>query len=243
MDASPVQLPKRFYKKVDVAETETGWAMQLDGRSPVTPAKQKLIVPTEALAIELAAEWDGQEGVINLPTMTLTRLANVALDRTPATRAAIVEEVCKYAGTDLVCYLVDAPSELRERQEAHFKPLRDWASRNHGIALVTTEGAINTDQPEASLLAVQAYADRLDDFALTGLVMGVGLFSSAVLGIAALEGELQATDAFDMSRIEEMWQIEQWGEDQEATEAVEAKRKDVEALGRWFTALKGAHTA
>merc|ERR1711916_238882 len=86
----------------------------------------------------VAEEWDRQDTVIDLPRMTLTRLANVALDRTPETREELVDEVVKYAGTDLVCYLADGPSELRERQEAHFRPIRDWAGREHGVMLMTT---------------------------------------------------------------------------------------------------------
>lgn len=237
MTATPTELPKRFYKAVSCVEGEGGWMMQLDGRTPVTPARKKLVVPTEALARAMADEWDGQEKVIDLPNMTLTRLANVAIDRTPLTRDAMVEEVCKYAGTDLVCYLTDGPSALRDRQEEHFRPLRDWVEREHGVALVTTEGLLPVEQSASSIEAVKTYADGLDDFALTGLAMGTGLFGSAVLAISVAEGELQAEDAFDMSRIEELWQIEQWGEDAEAQAMAAAKRKEAEALGRWFSGL------
>ena len=211
--------------------------MQLDGRTPVTPARKKLVVPTEGLARALAEEWDRQEKVIDLPAMTLTRLANVAIDRAPETRDAMVAEVCKYAGTDLVSYLTDGPSALRERQEEHFRPLRDWAARQHGVALETTEGLLPVDQPETSIGAVKTYADALDDFALTGLAMGTGLFGSAVLAMAVAEGELQAVDAYDMSRIEELWQIEQWGEDAEAEAMAAAKRIEAAALGLWFSGL------
>lgn len=237
MTASPTELPKRFYKAVSHAEGEGGWMMQLDGRTPVTPARKKLVVPTEALARAMAEEWDRQESVIDLPNMTLTRLANVAIDRTPLTRDAMVEEVCKYAGTDLVCYLTDGPSALRDRQEEHFRPLRDWVAREHGVELATTEGLLPVEQSETSIEAVKTYADGLDDFALTGLAMGTGLFGSAVLAISVAEGELQAEDAFDMSRIEELWQIEQWGEDAEAEAMAAAKRKEAAALGLWFSGL------
>ena len=238
MEGSPTQLPKRFYKSVSFQEGDHGWHVQLDGRTPVTPAKKALAVPTEPLARALAEEWDEQEKIINLPLMTLTRMANVALDRTPHTRADLIAEVRKYADTDLVCYLADGPTELRDRQEAHFAPLRDWISREHGVELKPTETIINIHQPEESLDAVARYAANADDFTLTGLAMAVGLFSSAVLAIAVAEGELQATDAYDMSRIEELWQIEQWGEDDEAMAKVAAQRREVEKLGVWFASLK-----
>lgn len=238
MTASPTALPKRFYKAASWAEGEDGWNVQLDGRTPVTPAKKKLSVPTEALAKAIAEEWERQESVIDLPNMTLTRLANVAIDRTPLTRDAQIAEVTKYAGTDLVCYLADGPTALRERQEEHFRPLRDWISREFGVTLETTEGLIPQAQPVTSLQAVASHAEKQDDFTLTGLTMGASLLGSAVLAIAVAEGELQAVDAFDMSRIEELWQIEQWGEDDEATAMAAAKRLEALALGRWFDGLR-----
>ena len=170
--------------------------------------------------------------------MTLTRLANVALDRTPKTRAELVAEVSKYAGTDLVCYLADGPAALRERQEAHFRPWRDWAGREHNVLLMTTEGVINAPQPPTSLKAAERYADAQDDFRLTGMALGLNLFGSAVLSMAVAEGELDAMDAHDISRVDELWQTEQWGEDEWAQKRVEDQRREVANLGKWFDGLR-----
>ncbi len=238
VEFSPTQKPRRFYKAVGVAEDESGWRIELDGRTPKTPAKKSLTVPTRALADAIAAEWDAQEKELDLPAMALTRLANVALDRTPLTRDEMVAEVTSYAGTDLLCYLADHPEELRERQEAHFRPLRDWAGRTHGVLLITTEGIMNAPQPPASLEAVSRYAAAKDDFALTGLAFGLNLFGSAILSMAVADGELRATDALDISRIDEIWQIEQWGEDEEAAERTAGQKREAEALGTWFDGLQ-----
>lgn len=237
-ESSKIQLPRRFYKAVSVAEGESGWQLELDGRTPKTPEKKSLCVPTRRLAEHLAAEWDAQSELIDLPNMTLTRLANVALDRTPKTRAELVAEVSKYAGTDLVCYLADGPAALRERQEAHFRPWRDWAGREHNVLLMTTEGVINAPQPPTSLKAAERYADAQDDFRLTGMALGLNLFGSAVLSMAVAEGELDAMDAHDISRVDELWQTEQWGEDEWAQKRVEDQRREVANLGKWFDGLR-----
>ena len=236
-EKTSIQLPRRFYKSVSVSEGEGGWQLELDGRTPKTPMKKSLIVPTKALADSLAEEWDVQKDLIDLPSMTLTRLANVAIDRTPLTRDEMVAEVAKYAGTDLVCYLADGPTALRERQEEHFRPWRDWVGRKHDVLLMTTEGVINAPQPPASIEAVARYAERQDDFRLTGLGLGLSLFGSAVLSMAVAEGELKALDAHDISRVDELWQIEQWGEDEWAQKRVDDQRREVADLGKWFDGL------
>ncbi|MFC6200233.1 ATP12 family chaperone protein [Ponticaulis profundi] len=240
MQSTPTEKPKRFYKAVDIAETNGLWHVMLDGRTPKTPAKKSLAFPTQDLAQRVADEWDAQAEHIDLQAMTLTRLANVAIDRTPETRTELAAEVEKYAGTDLLCYLAEHPQELQDRQEAHFRPLRDWAGREHGVLLMTTQGVLNAPQPPASLEAARAFAERQNDYALTGLVFGLNLFGSAILAMAVADGELAAMDAYDISRIDEEWQIERWGEDDEAMARVEAQRREVSALDSWFKGLASA---
>lgn len=232
-----VTKPKRFYKQASVAAFEDQFAVELDGRLIKTPDKSTLRLPTASLAQAIADEWAAQEEVLDLQAMTLTRLANVALDRTPETRADLAEELTRYAGTDVTCYLADAPSELRARQEAAWKPWREWAGQELGIVLVPVVGLIASPQPQASLDAVRAHALSLDDFRLTTLTWACSLLGSAVLAVAVERGALTAPDALAASTVDEDWQIEQWGEDEEAMQVRAARAADAAALQLWFEAL------
>lgn len=232
-----VNLPKRFYKEASVANGEDGFAVELDGRAIKTPAKTTLSLPSEALAKAVAEEWAAQGETLDLQGMTLTRLANVALDRTPDTRADLAEELSRYASTDVTCYLADAPAALRERQEAAWQPWREWAGKELGVVLVPVVGLMASPQPQASLDAVREYALGLDDFRLTALTWGCSLLGSAVLALAVERGALNAREAFAASCVDETWQIEQWGEDEEAMAVRAAREKDAAALQIWFEAL------
>ena len=231
-------LPRRFYKAVSTEPADGGWQILLDGRPVKTPAKAGLVLPTEALAELVAAEWDAQDTQIDPATMPLTRLVNVAIDRAPETREDLAAEVAKYTATDLVCHLADTPTELRDRQEEKWRPLRDWAGRELGVLLVPVEGIIAPAQPDASTKAAYDHAFSLDDFRLTALAWATALYGSAILALAVEQGEIDAEDAFERSRIDEAWQIEQWGEDDEARIATDNRRADARALGQLFTALK-----
>ncbi|NWP70527.1 hypothetical protein, partial [Escherichia coli] len=77
----------------------------------------------------------------------------------------------------------------------------------------------------------------LNDFRLTGLATAVPLLGSAVLGLALEQGALSGEEAFDLSRIDELFQEEQWGVDAEAAERTEARRAEASLLERWFSAL------
>ena len=94
-----VNLPKRFYKDAAAVRLDDGFSVELDGRAIKTPAKATLTLPTEKLAKAVAEEWAAQGETLDLQGMTLTRLANVALDRTPDTRADLAEELARYAST------------------------------------------------------------------------------------------------------------------------------------------------
>ena len=232
-----VNLPKRFYKSASAARLDGGFTVQLDGRPLKTPAKATLTLPTEALAEAIANEWAEQGETLDLQGMTLTRLANVALDRTPETRQELAEELARYASTDVTCYLAETPTALRYRQEAVWRPWRDWAGKEVGVVLVPVIGLMASLQPQASLDAVRDYALTLDDFRLTALAWGCSLLGSAVLALAVERGALEAQLAFRASCVDETWQTEQWGEDEEAMAVRAARERDAAALQTWFEAL------
>ena len=72
---------KRFWTTAEVAPTEAGFAVTLDGRRVKTPAKRDLAVPTQAIARAIAAEWQAQEERVDPLSMPCTRTANSALDK------------------------------------------------------------------------------------------------------------------------------------------------------------------
>jgi chaperone required for assembly of F1-ATPase len=233
------QRPRKFYQAAGVRQVEGGWQVELDGKPIRTGTKAGLVVPTLKLAEALAEEWNAQVERIDFASMWLTRLANVAIDRTPGTRAELVAEAARYAETDLVCHLADRPDSLRAEQEAAWAPLRAWAADAHGVRLTPVTGIMAARQPEASLEAMRDHAGSLDDFRLTGLVYGVGLMGSAVLGLAVERRRLSAVEAHEVSRVDEIFQARQWGEDAEAQKRVEGARVEARALDRWFDALDG----
>lgn len=231
--------PKRFYKTAAAERLGEVWTVALDGRTLKTPGRAALSLPTRALAEAIAEEWDAQGERIDLLGLHLTRLANVTIDRVPETREELADEVARYCETDLICHIAEEPEDLIALEEGHWAPIREWAADALGVILVPTEGIRAEPQPDASLEAARDYALSLNDFRLAALALGCGLYGSALLAMAVVEGVLSAEEAFDSSRLDEAWQIARWGEDEEATAATEAKREEAEALGMWVKALAG----
>ena len=173
MTISPSDKPKRFYKEAAAEQMPGGWTVALDGRTIKTPARVALCVPSQRLARAIAAEWNAQGEIIDLTAMHLTRLANVAIDRTPEVREEMADELVRYCETDLLCHIAEGPQELVEREEAYWAPIREWAGQELDIFLVPVEGLLASPQPDASLEAARNAALDMDDFRLTGTLYAV----------------------------------------------------------------------
>ena len=234
----PVEKPRRFYKAVTVVEADGGFGVQLDGRNLRTPKARMMVLPTRAAAEQVAAEWAGQGKTLEMATMHATRLANTAIETIGSNREGVADQVAQYAGSDLLCYFAEAPAALVARQEAAWAPLLARSAAEEGVRLARCAGILHRDQPAASLARVREVALSLDDFALAGLAFGASLFGSAVLAIALLRGWLSADEAFDLSRLDEAFQEEQWGIDDEAAERTTRLRGEARMLGRWLEALR-----
>jgi chaperone required for assembly of F1-ATPase len=228
---------KRVYTSVDTRQAGDGWGIALDGRPLRTPAKRELIVPNEALAAAIAAEWDAQESDIHPETMPLTRLAATAIDRTAEKRADIVAEIANYAATDLLCYRAERPPALAARQEAVWQPLLDWAAGRYDAGLAVTAGIVPTAQSPASLKAYAAAVAALDHFRLTALQAATAASGSLILALALHEKRLDAEAAFAASQLDETFQIEAWGEDAEAARRRRALAADIAAAARFLDLL------
>ena len=237
-DEPSLTKPRRFYRTVDVAKVEGGYALRLDGRMPKSPQKAPLVAPTEALARLLAEEWDAQTTEIDTARMPAVRLAFTAIDRVAVVRDAMAEEIASFGGADVICYLADSPADLAEAEAIVWGPGIDWAERRLGVSLVPVRGVIHRPQPEAALERLRSLARAEDDFSLAGLAFGAALFGSAILAFAVRLGDLSAVDAFEISRFDEAFQARRWGLDAEAERRRDAMATEAVMLGRWFAALR-----
>ncbi|MCA1909815.1 MAG: ATPase [Magnetospirillum sp.] len=228
---------KRFHKQAGAAVVEGGFAVQLDGRGIKSPAGRRLEVPSHKLALAIAAEWDAQVDEIKPHTMPLTQLASTALDRVGPERAAIIEQLLAYAGTDLLCYRAESPSDLVDMQTKSWQPLLDWAATHLDAALVTTTALMAVDQPPQALAALSAKLASYDVWRLTVAQAACAASGSLVLALALVEGRVDGETCFAASNVDEAHQIALWGDDAEAADRRERLRRDILAAAEMLALL------
>ncbi|WP_105984989.1 MULTISPECIES: ATP12 family chaperone protein [unclassified Brucella] len=222
------QLPKRFYEKAEVAESEGGFAVHLDGRPVKTPARNLLLLPTRAAAQIVADEFASQEKLIDPGKMPATRLVNTAIDGIAQDPQAVFEDILRFAGTDMLCYRADSPQELVSRQTENWDPLIDWME-SLGARFALAEGVMHVEQPREAIAAFSVHmAGFKDPLALAALHTMTTLMGSAIIALAVAKGEISAEKGWAIAHIDEDWTIEHWGSDAEAIER--RKNREIEMM-------------
>lgn len=216
--------PKRFWKTAVAAPCEGGFTVLLDGRTVKTPAKANLTVPTMPMAEAIALEWDAQEDVLDPGTMPVTRGANAAIDKVYAQRAEVVALLAEYGDSDLLCYRAAGPDELIQQQAEGWDPMLEWAAQTLEARLFVGQGVMHVTQNPLALERLTAQLAAFDDFALAAAHDLISLSGSLVLALAVTRRAISPQDAWVLSRIDEHWQIAQWGVDDEAAAAEMIKR-------------------
>jgi chaperone required for assembly of F1-ATPase len=226
------ELPRRFYQAVTVIPQDFEFAVALDGRAARTPARRLLSVPSAPLAEAIAAEWRAQDEVIDPARMPLTRLVNSALDGVTRETAAVREEIQRYAGTDLLCYRAGDPQGLVRRQTIAWDPILAWARETLGVNLVLAQGIMHVTQPTPAIARLGAVLAPLPPLRLAAVHTITTLTGSALLALAVLKGRLPPEAAWEAAHVDEDWNVEQWGADEEAMRRREARWAEMLAAAR-----------
>ncbi len=210
-------LPKRFYETASVAAIDEWFAVQLDGKPILTPARNRLSLPTRALAELIASEWNAQEEDIDPVSMPVTRIVNTALDGVALDPQAVKEDILRFAGTDLLCYRADGPDALVLRQAESWDPVLEWAHVALNARFVLAEGIVHVTQPKETIAALGAHLAAYDSpIVLAGLHSMTTLTGSALLALATAQEEIGADEAWQAAHVDEDWNADQWGSDSQA---------------------------
>lgn len=222
---------KRFYKTVTVEQTPEGFRLLLDAKPVLTPAGKPLRLESRALAEAVAEEWRAQGEEVQPGSMPLTRLVNSVLDGVRTARQEVIAAILRFGESDLLTYRAESPAELAQRQ-ARWDAVLDWVADRHGARLIVTAGISPIEQPPAALNALSRVVASRDDYAVAALHILASVTGSLVLGLAVLDEELSAADAFALSRLDEEFQAEKWGRDGAAQARAQRLAREMEQAVR-----------
>lgn len=217
---------RRFYKQVDVAAADGGWQVTLDGRGVKTVKGLPQIVPTEALARALAAEWDAQGEKIDAQSLPLRDMTDYAIDIVAPDQASVVEKIVAYGDTDTLLYRADPDEALYVRQQEMWEPIVAGFEKLHGISYVRVSGIIHREQHTATLDKLRELVALQSPFAMASLEAMASLAASLLVALNALDPDADGEALWQAASLEEEWQAEQWGREEEAEERRVKRQSD-----------------
>ena len=219
---------KRFWKDARVVDLNDGYVVELDGRVIRTPSKALLKVDFRKIADQIAFEWMAQEEIVNPATMPNTRMANSVIDKIMVNKEAVIEMLSDYSGSDLLCYRAVSPQGLISQQNEIWNPILEWSKDVFLAPMVTTAGVMHIKQNNNSMNIYRNELKKMNLYQLAGMHDLITISGSFVIAMALISNHLNISDAWHAATVDERWQEMQWGIDDEASEALEKKRKDFE---------------
>jgi len=231
------KLPKRFYNQVSVVKSPNGYTVELDGRSIKTPAKNLLEVESENIAQAIAGDWERQAEFIDLETMYTAKVANTAIDHIAPAPDVVIKEMCDYAGSDLLCYRALEPLSLVQCQNDSWDAVLTWLDKTHGVQLILIGGVMHQPQPAEAIQKIAKNLNTRSAIMLAAMHNMTTLTGSLVLSLAVADGYLDAQKAWACTHVDEDWQIEQWGPDEDAAASRERRWLEMEKTANLMALL------
>jgi chaperone required for assembly of F1-ATPase len=228
---------KRFYGKAGVGEMEGAFAVTLDGRPIKTPSGRIVTVPMRAIADAVAEEWEAQKDTIDPLTMPLTRFANSVVEAVVDRAELVADDIAKYLRSDLLFYRAGHPEALVAREAQHWDPVLFWAADALGAHFILAEGVMHVSQPETAVEAARGALPK-DPWSIAAMHVVTTLTGSALLALALQHGVLDPEQVWAAAQVDEDWNAEKWGVDEEVAARRAARLVDFKAASRILNALK-----
>nr|XP_051685305.1 ATP synthase mitochondrial F1 complex assembly factor 2 isoform X1 [Oryctolagus cuniculus] len=164
-------------------------------------------------------------GPQSLTSVKWTTLCNTSLDNpTQRSKDQLIQAAIKFLDTDTICYRVEEPETLVELQKNEWDPVIEWAENRYGVEIGSSTSIMGPSIPARThkvlanhlasynMWALQGVpGERVRSFLWAGIEFVVTQLKSMVLTLGLTDLHLTVEQAVLLSRLEEEYQIQKWG--------------------------------
>ena len=158
--------------------------------------------------------------------MPFTRLSNSALDKVSVQFKEVADILSEFGETDLFYYRASSPAALIKKQTTAWDPFLDWVKNSMNVSVNVSSGVMFIEQDDGEMDKLKAPIYAMTPFQLAGFHEIVTISGSLIAAYAIVNNAFMVDQVWSASRVDEEWQIEQWGSDEEAMAASEKKYND-----------------
>ena len=215
---------KKFWETIEIKKKSSKeFYILLDDKKLKTPLKNELVLSNYLMAKEVLKEWDQSSDIIKTDDLVFYGLLSTAIDRVREEKNSYINDIINFIDTDLICYRADNPIDLVSHQNKHWDPviilIEKYINNNVGVF----KGVMPSQQNSKVHHKIKNLVVGLNDVQISVLHRITNLIGSVFLALCILKKDLSNKQAFELSFLDELWQAENWGYEEEAS----AKRKKI----------------
>ena len=195
----------------------------LDERILQTPLKRELVLPNLNLTQEIVKEWDQHSKNINTESMIFYSLISTSLDKIIDNKNLYINDILDYVDTDLLCYRAENPKELVELQKNKWDPIILLIEKYIQTRVRVFQGVLPKKQHSTVHVRLNNLINQFDIFEISALHRLTNITGSIFLSLCVLKKDILSNEVFELSFLDELWQAENWGFDDETSK----KRKEI----------------
>jgi len=215
---------KKFWKTIEIKKVSSKeFYILLDNKKLKTPLKNELILSNHLMAKEVLKEWDQSSDIINTDDLVFYGLLSTAIDKVREEKNSYINDIINFIDTDLICYRADNPIDLVSFQNKHWDPIILLIEKYINTNLSVFKGVMPSQQNSKVHHKIKNLVVELSNIQISVLHRITNLIGSVFLALCILKKDLSNKQAFELSFLDELWQAENWGYEEDAS----VKRKKI----------------
>ncbi|EGR31108.1 hypothetical protein IMG5_117510 [Ichthyophthirius multifiliis] len=173
--------------------------------------KNQLAVPTFELALAIAHEYNIQDEYLKPATMPFVAMAKKAIDIdcNMDLRKSLEDSVGQFFANDTILFRED--SELGDIQNKRLNNVIEYINKLLNISLEPTETFFTKELSEQEIQKIKKFIQEQDIWKLISIQQATINCKSSCLGISLINKYIGIQECFELARLEESYQINQYG--------------------------------
>ena len=209
---------KKNWKTVKVKEKSVNsYEILLDNNILRTPLKNELIISNAKIAEEICKEWNQDIKFLNTDDMVFYGIISTSIDKIFDNRKQYIDDVLGFVDTDLICYRADKPVDLVQWQSKNWDPIILKVEKYINNKINISEGIMPLRQDKEIHLKITTFLTKFSDLEIAVLHRITNITGSIFLTLCILKNDKIKKNAFELSCLDELWQAENWGYEEEAS--------------------------
>jgi chaperone required for assembly of F1-ATPase len=215
---------KKFWETIEIKKVSSKeFYILLDNTKLKTPLRNELIFSNHLIAKEVLKEWDQNSDIINTDDLVFYGLLSTSIDRVREEKNSYINDIINFIDTDLICYRADGPNDLVSHQNKYWDPIVLLIEKYIDTNVTIFKGVMPSKQSSKVHHRFKNLIVELSDVQISVLHRITNLVGSVFLSLCILKKDLTNKQAFELSFLDELWQAENWGYEEDASE----KRKKI----------------